>query len=491
MKTKYSIVLVVLLTPLLFAGCDSILDSTPSNSINSENFFETPNDAISALNGAYQPLQWPNMYNLRIWSLDIMAGNAEVGAGGGDDGLETKQLAAFLVQSDNPGVEDLWRGIWPGIARANFVISRVSIMENIDAGLKARIIAEAKFLRALYYFNGVRLFGGLPIILEPGSNDLLVSRSSVARTYEQIILDLTEAEKDLPVKYDGKTFNEVGRATKGAALALLAKVKLTNKDYAGAEAAAKLVLSMDYQLHNDYSRNFNPSFPNGVESIFEVQYSSGSAFNPFEKRHQGSWLPEFTNPRGSGLSPWGGFGWGHVTQEFVDSFEAGDRRKQHTIWQAGDRYGQFTYNPTFSSTGFNIKKWVLGSSSVTGMDSNLNFPVIRLTDVMLMMAEALNEQGKSTEAEPYINAVRNRAGLPAIAGLSQPLMRDRIMHERRIEFAFEGHWWFDLMRQGPDYAESWFHSLGKTNFDKSKHVLLPIPRTDLDLNSNMQQNPGY
>jgi starch-binding outer membrane protein, SusD/RagB family len=479
------------LAALVFTlGCEGILDTVPSNSINSENFFNSPEDAVAALNGAYQPLQWPNLYNLRIWALDMVAGNAEVGAGGGDDGLETKQLASFLIQPDNPGVEDMWRGIWPGIANSNFVINRVSGMNNLDAQLKSRIIAEARFLRALYYFNGVRLFGGLPVILS-SSDDQMVKRESVAKTYEQIIADLLAAEKDLPLSYDGSQFNEVGRATKGAALGLLAKVYLTTGEYELAEAAARQVTTFNYDLHTVFTRNFDPFFNNGIESVFEVQYSSGSAFNQFEKKHQGSWVTEFTNPRGSGLSPWGGFGWGHVTQEFVNSWEPGDRRLNHTVWQSGDSYGAYSYNPGFSSTGYNIKKWVRGSSSVTGMDSNLNFPVLRFADVLLMLAEALNEQGKTVEAEPHINQVRSRAGLPALSGLTQVQMRERILQERRVEFAFEGQWWFDLMRAGPDYAESYFHGLGKDNFDKTKHILFPIPRTDMDLNRNMVQNPNY
>ena len=477
---------------LLVYGCDNILDTAPSNSINSENFFETTDDAMAALNGAYQPLQWPNLYNLRIWSLDMVAGNAEVGAGGGDDGLETKQMSEFIIQPDNPGVDDIWRGIWPGVANSNFVIHQVRRMDNIESELRDRIVAEARFLRALYYFNGVRLFGGLPIVLDPTSDQLMVSRASVDATYDQIIADLMAAEAVLPTAYNNERHYEVGRATKGAALGLLVKVYLTMGEYSLAEEYGKQVIGLNvYDLHADYSHNFDPGHNNGVESIFEVQYSSGSAFNQFEKRHQGFWGPEFTNPRGSGLSPWGGFGWGHVTQEFVDTFEEGDLRKTHTIWQNGDRWGNFTYASFFSSTGYNIKKWVRGSLSVTGMDSDLNFPVLRYSDILLMMAEAVNEQGRPAEAEPYINEVRSRAGLGGISGLTQEQMREHILQERRIEFAFEGQWWFDLMRAGPEYAEKYFHDRGKDNFDRHKHILLPIPRTDMDLNRNMEQNPGY
>lgn len=482
----------ILLIVLLGWGCESaILDSTPTNSINSENFFNTTDDAIAALNGAYQTLQWPNNYNFRLWTLDIIAGNAEVGAGGGEDGLETKQLALFLVEPDNPGVEDLWRGIWPAVSKANLVIERVGAMENIDENLRERIIAEATFIRALVYFNGVRLFGGLPLITDAASDDLFVGRASVKATYQLIIEDLTTASELLPTRYSGSVNNEIGRATKGAAIGLLAKVYLTIGDYENAERTAREVTNLGYSLNTEYWQNFEPFDENDSESLFEVQYSSSAGFGAFDKKHQGAWAPEFTNPRGSGISPGGGFGWGHVTQEFVNEYETGDLRKTHTIWQPGDSYAGYTYDPSFSTTGFNIKKWVRGSGSANGIDSDLNMPVLRYADVLLILAESINEQGRPEEAIPFINQVRARAGLAALGALSQDQLRERIIKERRVEFAFEGHWWFDIIRQGPEFAEDYFEQLGKINFDASTHMVFPIPQTDIDLNPNMEQNPNY
>lgn len=473
------------------SGCnEDFLEVAPSNSINSENFFQTESDALAALNGAYQVLQWPNNYNLRMWALDIVAGNAVVGAGGGDDGLETKQLASFLIQPDNPGVEDLWRGIWPGVARANLVLEKVSEMP-IDQNIKNRILAEARFLRALYYFNGARVFGGLPII-KSTDTDLLVERASLESTYQFIIDDLMAVKDVLPPGYNGEAGNEAGRATQGAALALLTKVYLTLGDHALAETTGKEVTTLGYDLNPDYSQNFDPENENDQESVFEVQFGAGAGFGAFDKPHQGSWVTEFTNPRGSGLSAWGGFGWGHVTQEFVDSYEDADLRLQYTVWRNGDAYNGFNYDPSFSTTGYNIKKWVQGSNPSTGVDSDLNFPVIRYADVLLMIAEAINEQGRPADAAPYVEEVRNRAGLfDDLSGLTQAEMRDAILHERRIEFAFEGQWWFDVMRAGPEYAEDYFNSIGKDNFDKTKHVLFPIPLTDMDLNPNLEQNSNY
>jgi tetratricopeptide (TPR) repeat protein len=375
--------------------------------------------------------------------------------------------------------------------KANFVIDRVADMENISTDLEERIIGEAKFLRALFYFNGVRLFGGLPIILEPSTENLNVTRSSEAQTYAQIISDLNDAVEVLPERYDGGEFNEVGRATKGAALGILAKVYLNQGEYALAEAAASEVTRLNYDLNPNYWQNFEPINENDMESVFEVQFSAGAGEDPFGKKHQGSWPTEFTNPRGSGISPGGGYGWGHVTQEFVSSYAPGDERLSVTVWRDGDSYAGFTYSSNLSSTGYNIKKWVRGSQSVTATDSDLNIPVLRYSDVLLVLAEAINEQGRPGDAEQYINDVRDRAGLSALSDLTQAEMREAIMEERRLEFAFEGKWWFDLMRAGPDYAEIYFEDLGITNFDKTKHILMPIPQTDMDLNPNLEQNPNY
>lgn len=491
MKSSMRYFKLFLLTVFLWSCDAGILDSTPQNSINSENFFNSTGDAIAALNGAYQTLQWPNNYNFRLWTLDIVAGNAEVGAGGGEDGLETKQMALFIIQPDNPGVEDLWRGIWPAVAKANLVIDRVGSMENIDDSLRNRILAEAKFIRALVYFNGVRLFGGLPLITSAASDELLVGRSSIEETYQQIISDLTEAANVLPVRYSGGTNNEIGRATRGAALGILAKVYLRSGDYENAESTALEVTTMGYALNNEYWQNFEPFNENDSESIFEIQYSSGAGYDPFDKKHQGGWAPEFTNPRGSGISPSGGFGWGHVTQEFVDAFESGDDRLETTVWQPGDTYQSYTYDPSFSSTGYNIKKWVRGSASTRGIDSDLNMPVLRYSDLLLVLAESINEQGRPQDAEGYLNQVRNRAGLASVSGLSQEQLRNRIISERRVELAFEGKWWFDITRSGAAFAQQYFSDLGVTNFDPDKHMLLPIPQTDIDLNPNIEQNPNY
>ena len=191
---------ILILAMFMSVACSkSFLEKAPLDSINTANFFQTKEDAISAINGAYQPLQWPKLYNMRMWTTDIMAGNSIVGAGGGTDGIETQDEANFVTTTDNAGVLDLWRGPSPGILRCNIILQKVPDM-NIDENLKNRIIGEAKFLRGLYYFILVRFFGDVPLITvpqEPG-DDLRPSRTDKAAVYEQIIADLTDAEQLLP-----------------------------------------------------------------------------------------------------------------------------------------------------------------------------------------------------------------------------------------------------------------------------------------------------
>lgn len=184
-----------------------------------------------------------------------------------------------------------------GRFESEFVIERVGSMENIEDDLRERIIAEAKFIRALVYFNGVRLFGGLPIITSAASDNLFVSRATKEETYQQIITDLTEAADVLPVRYSGRDNAEVGRATRGAALGILAKVYLTQGDYASAESTALEVTTLGYALNTLYSQNFEPINENDSESIFEVQFSSGAGFGAFDKNirdlgHLNSQTPE-------------------------------------------------------------------------------------------------------------------------------------------------------------------------------------------------------
>ncbi len=483
---------IAILVSMVVACKDSFLKKSPEDSINTSNFFQTENDAISAINGAYQPLQWPKLYNMRMWTTDIMAGNSIVGAGGGTDGIETQDEANFVTASDNQGVLDLWRGPWPGILRCNIILQKVPEM-NISDNVKKRVLGEAYFLRAHYYFILVRFFGDVPLTLIPvkPGDDLRPARTSKTEIYKQIISDLNQAITLLPSKeqYSG---SDVGRASKGSATGLLAKVYLTLGDYQKVVDLCDQVKSLGYSLNTNYGDNFNPSTKNSKESLFEIQYVSDAGMGFWSNENQASWLSTFTGPRGSGLVA-GGWGWNQPTQEFFNSYETGDLRKNVTVLYEGcPKFDGQDYKKSYSLTGYNLRKFLVPLSAVSSYDNSpMNFPVLRYADVLLMKAEALNELGRITEAETPLNDVRTRAGLDKVTGLAKDAFREKILHERRMELAFEGQRWFDLIRiNNGQYGIDFLKSIGKSNVS-SKFLLFPVPQKERDSNPNLTQNTGY
>ena len=482
---------------LLLCGCD-FLNRSPYDSVDTSQGFQTMEDAEAAVNAAYQPLQWAKLYNMRIWTLDIIAGNSEVGAGGGTDGEETVDLANFIADADNFAALDLWRGPSPGILRCNFVLQKVPAMD-IDEAVKNRILGEAYFLRAHYYFILVRLFGGVPLQTEPADSDsdLLLPRASADDIYELIMDDLDQAIRLLPKRSEYTQAN-MGRATKEAAMAELARVYLTYyQDYEHYQLVVDLceeIRKMGYQLEADYADLWNPAKQNGVESIFEVQYYGKTNYDFWANENQASWLSTFTGPRNSGMAA-GCYGWNQPTAEFVSQYEVGDLRKEKTIFYTGcPTFDGMTYSSAYSTTGYNVRKFLLTKTQSPDYNtSNQNWVVTRYADVLLMKAEALNEMGQTTLAEAPLYEVRCRAGLTnrsTIEGLSQMQMREKIIHERRMELAFEGHRWFDMIRYKDNYALNFLHSIGKTAAS-SKHLLLPIPTQEREANPKLTQNPGW
>lgn len=491
---KFIKTVALILIVLISTRCtDDFLDKAPLDSINTSNYPSDAEELETIVNGAYQPLQWPKLYNMRMWTTDIMAGNSIVGAGGGSDGIETQNLANFVTAPDNAGVLDLWRGPWPGILRANIALDEASEMD-IEEGIKNRSMGEAYFLRAHYYFILVRYFGDVPLVTEPSKvdSDLLPARTSKDLVYDQIISDLQNAINLLPPK-SSYSDDDLGRACRGAAMGILAKVHLTLGNWSNVVDLTNQIADLGFALNPDYADNFNPNTENSIESLFEVQYHSDGGYDFWSNENQASWTSTFMGPRGSGFVA-GGWGWNQPKQEFVDAYEENDERKPVTIFYEGcPDFDGNTYDPAYSLTGYNVRKFLVPMGVSSSYDNSpLNFPVLRYADVLLMKAEALNQLGRTADAEAPLNEVRNRAGLPDIeSGLDPEAFREAVLHERRMELAFEGQRWFDLIRvNNGQYALDFLHSIGKTNASE-KHLVLPIPQIELDRNPNLTQNPGY
>lgn len=469
------------------------LDKQPLDTINTANYPATANELVTVVNGAYQPLQWPKLYNLRMWTSDIMAGNSIVGAGGGTDGIETQNMSNFTTQPDNAGVLDLWRGPWPGILMSNIVLETAPTLD-IDESIKNRSMGEAYFLRAHYYFILARYFGDVPLITKPLSSDddLFPARNPVNEIYDLIISDLKNAIELLPKKSSYGS-QDLGRASKGAAYGVLAKVYLTLGNYQEAVNMTTQVEGLGYSLNPNYADNFNIENENSPESIFEVQYASDGGYSFWDNENQASWASPFMGPRGANFVG-GGYGWNQPTQEFINQYEAGDSRKDVTVlYQGCPSFDGKDYQNSYSYTGYNVRKFLVPLSVVPSYDNSpLNFPVLRYSDVLLMKAEALNELGQTTQAETYLNIIRNRAGLGNIqTGLNQNDFREAVLKERRLELAFEGQRWFDLIRvNSGQYGLDFLHSIGKSNASQ-KHLLFPVPQIEIDRNPKLTQNPGY
>ena len=494
MKKTY--ILALSAVALLFSSCSDFLDKSPKNTVDPETSV-TDDVAVAMTNACYRTLQSSNMYNQRLWTLDIVAGDSEVGAGGGTDGIETVQASNFTTQSDNGMALYMWRSPWVGIGQCNIVIK--DLEGNADDNIKERCLGEAYFLRAHYYYVLVRLYGGVPLRLEPFTpgDNTAIARASKEEVYSQIMSDCNKAISILPAKSEYDKDN-VGRASKDAALTMLADAYLTlapdNKNnYSHVVNLCDSVTALGYDLGNcNYKDNFDATVNNGPESIFEVQFSGNTEYDFWGNNPQSSWLSTFMGPRNSDFVA-GGYGWNQPTQEFVDQYEAGDKRKDITVLYSGcpDFDGK-TYKSSYSNTGYNVRKFLVPKSISPEYNTNpANFVVYRYADILLMKAEALNEMGQTGKAAEPLNIVRDRAGLTHVSNLSQDDIREKIIHERRMEFAFEGYRWFDMIRiDHGNYAVSFLKSIEKKNGTKDR-LLFPIPQTEMDANSLMKQNPGY
>lgn len=487
----------LVLVTLGMASCSDFLDSFPSYAVD-PSVSVTDSVAIALTNGCYTPLQSSNLYNMRIWSTDIIAGNSEVGAGGGDDGIETIQCANFAADASNALALYIWRSPWVGIGQCNTVIeSLLGDGNQTSASVRNRCLGEAYFLRAHYYYILVRLFGGVPLVLTPhkASESTDIARESLDKCYEQIIADCKEAISLLPEKssYSGSDYN---RASKDAALTMLADVYLTynpSEHYAEVESLCNQVEALGYDLSKcDFADNFGAAAETSQEALFTVGYSGDTQYDFWGGTCQSSWLSTYMGPRNSGLVA-GAYGWNQPTEEFMSQWEEGDLRKDITVLYSGcPDFDGTAYRSSWSNTGYNVRKFLVSKSYSPEYNTNAaDFVVYRFADVLLMKAEAINAQGRPDEAVEPLNIVRNRAELSSIpAGKTSADLKEIIIHERRMELAFEGHRWFDLIRiDNGDYALDFLTGIGK-NVNKER-LLLPIPLTEMDSNSLMTQNPGY
>ena len=483
--------ILILLFLMTGISCSNFLEENLQGKFSSSTFYQTPQDAILAVNGIYNSASFISTNN-GLWVFGDVASDDATKGGGSGDQSDIQFIDLFNYVRSNTVLENTWKQYFDGITRANYVISYVPGI-TMDASLKNRILGEAKFLRAYFYFNLVNIFGDIPLKVLPPTSfaEINLPKSPVAAIYQQIETDLQEAIKVLPKIYSG---SDLGRATKGAAWGLLAKAHLYQAEWTDVLTAIdSLDASAGYSLVPVYKNNFLDSTQNNTESVFEIQHLRG------QSPALGSFLSQYFSP-----STYNGYYFNAPLQNFIDEFEVTllgmpDPRLDYTVGRAGNKWvnGE-SFDPSWSPTGYLNRK---SSEPKKGLlpigDSGLNYVYLRYADVLLMKAEALNELGRGAEAIVPLNRVRKRAResyiydnalqgfgvLPAgllddVSNGGQQALRDAIRHERRVELGFEFHRYFELMRYGQQAAEA---ALGSTGFTYSKRYFA-IPQSELDTN---------
>ncbi len=473
-----------------FFACESFLEQEPQDSLTTTGFYNTAQDAISAVNAAYDGFQHLDYYGFNYpMILNISGADAVKGGFGAGDRSSYLEFGNYNVNPENVSNLELYRSAWGGVNRANGVLTNVSQMEvdsDFPQELKDRILGEATFLRAIHYYNLVLGYGGLPLYEEvPSVGDQPLSRTTPEETWNFVINDFQAAAAALPATYDPAN---QGRATSGAANAMLARIAALQGRWEDVLTYVNLVKGSEanYQLVEDYGSNFDGTGNNNPESIFEIQYTlSNTNLNVWSEA--GDWnslgLSAYASPQVDGA------GWAFMSpaENLVQDYEEGDLRLPATVYRPGDPYGPSTFDPARGSHlgnagQYGLKKYT--NLNLDGANSNgfdINWKIIRFGEILLLEAEAQNELNGPTEAALNpLNQVRERAGLEPITaantpGLNQEALRDIIIHERRVELAFEGVRFYDLI-----YRDLAVEKLGPRGYEPND-ALFPIPPSELDL----------
>ncbi|UHG93512.1 RagB/SusD family nutrient uptake outer membrane protein [Spirosoma oryzicola] len=498
-----------LVTVLGLTSCDRSLTIVNPNQVTTESFWKTSDDALAGVNSVYSTM---HRGGISRWMPFYYIIRSDEGRSQSPATDIVNNMDQFLITDYNYGnAYGVWNDNYIGINRANQVINYLPAIQ-MDETLKQRYIGEAKFLRAMYYFHLVTLWGNVPLVLQVSVVGDRPSSATSAQVWAQIEKDLTEAAPVLPTTYASA---ELGRATRGAAYALLARSYMQQRKYT--ESLTPLQWLADgegkgiYALTANYRDNFLISTENNRESIFEWQFQ----INPAEttdddtetpNQNYGTSLAQFFGPPSIGWSDGEANRW--PTREFYEPTTTGardPRLEASFLFDSTNVKGPdstLIYGQTFTQRygRDNKRVWFRKFQNdhwknEEGYRSPNNWRYIRYADVLLMYAEALNATGKTTQAYAYVDQVRRRAGLPTLTaarpGLTQDQFLAQLKHERVTELSGEGHRWNDLARWGDLGPQLASRDPAFSTFVKGKSELLPIPQLDRDLNPNLIQNPNY
>ncbi len=493
---------------------DSFLeDAKVYRELDANTFYQSESDALLAITSVYAPLQYQGLFRRYRYLLDFMSGELDITSGG----FQLVEYTGFRFNASSQHlVPTAWEACYVGIMRANTVLEKVPDIKFEDEQLKTRILAEARFLRGLYYFNLVRFYGGVPIYTSPFSGSLedpsfRPKRNSAEEVYAFLEEDLRAAAKDLPLSYNGA---DVGRATAGAAQAFLGKVLLYQQKYPDARDVLRPIIDGEFGSYAlvAFEQNFDLEHENNAESVFEIQFETGfgNGFSDGDEANtaESNWIATALNPgrvRGfaNGLPT-------VVVNAFFDQFPEEEAiRRPYTIARPGDVWSSWdpiAQDPvaadqwrdrTAERIGVpfsGVRKGTEGPDVTGFVQSAINFRAMRYAEVLLLFAEAENEvNGPSAAAYDAINQVRRRAKVADLeGGLDKESFFEKLAIERRLELTFEFQRYFDLVRWSrranvPPIAST----ENMPGFVAGKNELLPIPQGELIANPNLTQNPGY
>jgi tetratricopeptide (TPR) repeat protein len=479
---------------LFMVSCSSdFLDRKPRGQLTYDTFFENEDHALQSVNAIYNIYRsWEFTALPYLGATDIISDDADKGSTE-NDALYLAEVDNFQSNATNSVYSSMWTGHYQAIFRANLAIENIPNI-TMNEQLKARLLGEARFLRAFVYFRLVQWYGDVPLITKILTEDeyFTQSRTPASQVFAQIEQDLKDAIDVLPEKSKYAP-EDLGRVTKGAARGILAKVYMVKKDYTKAlEQCEAIINSNEYSLMPSYADIFSSKGEQGPESVFEISAVAlqaavaGPGASPYNMVQGVRGIPNL------------GWGFNRPSDNLVAAYEPGDPRRQATVIYVGeilpDGSTKVEDNPDILNERYNQKAWV---PKHAGLQDNGpgNLRLLRYADVLLLAAEAYNELGNASAALPLLNQIRKRARgtnnfiLTDVTTTDQSQLRERIRKERRIELAMEQQRWFDLLRWG--IAGQTLRATGKTFVD-NKHELFPIPQTELDLSDGvLQQNNGW
>ncbi|RDV13051.1 RagB/SusD family nutrient uptake outer membrane protein [Pontibacter diazotrophicus] len=502
---------------LTLSSCENDLDIVNPNAPTTTVFWQNSTDAVQGVNAVYSTLHRDRMV---LWQWFYYTVRSDEAFSRSPDSAIPNNMDRFLITDYNFGRTNLvYSDNYVGIFRANQALANIPEIE-MDESLKARLLGEAKFLRAFFYYNLASLYGNVPLILEPSTPTDLPPNATREEVWAQAAQDLREAAEGLPTTYSGE---DVGRVTKGAANALLAKVYMQTRNYEAALEPLQWLVEGEgsdiYDLMPNYRDNFLASTENNMESVFEWQLATNeSEYTPEDtetpNQNYGSPLAQFIAPANVGFSDAEFHRW--VVNEFHEeetvNGERDPRLEASFFFDSTDVRGpefSMIYGQTFAQryglddTRVWLRKFANDAEpgrTGEGFRSANNYRFLRYADVLLMYAETLNQLGRTQEAYPYVDRVRERANLAPLSevrpGMTQEQFHEQIEHERVTELAGEGHRWNDLDRWGYFESQEKLNELiqrdpGFANFVLNRHRLLPLPQRDVDINPNLEQNPNY